>query len=207
MTEARRRRLCAVGSSRIVYGVMYIWHRGMKAVGWRIAGARDAAHRFLRQSAKPEYGPRSGTAVFLTRAQTATPPIVAWYVTPAAVCIGRSSPSPFHGPAGLCRRRRAHHAGRGLAGLSGAPRRVMASCNGRICLPWRRPSAPKTRGSISPMSSISSARKPWCRARTANPRRHAGRKRSSRRSNRNAAHLSDFLRSPAGGGRRNGPAN
>jgi KUP system potassium uptake protein len=64
----------------VVYGVMYIWHRGMEAVGWRIAGSSMPLADFCANLQKNNIARVPGTAVFLTRAKTATPPIIAWHV-------------------------------------------------------------------------------------------------------------------------------
>ncbi len=64
----------------IVYGLMYIWHRGMEAVSWRIAGSSLPLVDFCANLQKNNIARVPGTAVFLTRAQSATPPIIAWHV-------------------------------------------------------------------------------------------------------------------------------
>ena len=64
----------------LVYGVMYIWHRGIQAVGWKIAAAATPFTDFCANLQGRNIVRVPGTAIFLTRAQSATPPIVAWYV-------------------------------------------------------------------------------------------------------------------------------
>jgi KUP system potassium uptake protein len=64
----------------IIYGLMYIWHRGIAAVSWHIEGTSMPLTDFCAELQKNNIPRVPGTAVFLTRAQTATPPIIAWHV-------------------------------------------------------------------------------------------------------------------------------
>jgi KUP system potassium uptake protein len=64
----------------LVYGVMYIWHRGKTALNIRIAAAATPLPDFFADLQKSNVARVPGTAVFLTRTQTATPPIIAWHV-------------------------------------------------------------------------------------------------------------------------------
>jgi KUP system potassium uptake protein len=66
-----------------VYGVMYIWHRGMSAIADRIAENPLPIETFMAKLAADRIPRPSGTGVFLTRSLTDTPPIVAWYVNHA----------------------------------------------------------------------------------------------------------------------------
>jgi KUP system potassium uptake protein len=61
-----------------VYGAMYIWHRGTVAITARLQDNLVPIEDFL---AKVEWIPRvPGTAVFLTRATSDTPPVLVWHV-------------------------------------------------------------------------------------------------------------------------------
>jgi KUP system potassium uptake protein len=64
----------------LVYSVMYIWHRGMTALSAHIATASIPLADFYTDLQKKNVARVPGTAIFLTRAQTATPPIIAWHV-------------------------------------------------------------------------------------------------------------------------------
>jgi KUP system potassium uptake protein len=64
----------------IVYGIMFIWHRGVQAIGWRINAAAMPLRDFCAKMQQDNVPRVPGTAVFLTRARSGTPPIVAWYV-------------------------------------------------------------------------------------------------------------------------------
>jgi KUP system potassium uptake protein len=62
----------------VVYGVMYIWHRGTVAVRARLLDNLVPIEEFL---AKIEWIARvPGTAVFFTRAIRDTPPVLVWHV-------------------------------------------------------------------------------------------------------------------------------
>jgi len=62
----------------VVYGVMYIWHRGTAAITASLLDNLIPIEQFL---AKIEWVARvPGTAVFLTRATRDTPPVLAWHV-------------------------------------------------------------------------------------------------------------------------------
>src|SRR5271157_87436 len=64
----------------IVYGVMWIWHRGAEAVQKRVESEVTPLSTFLEllQSGKVARVP--GSAVFFTRAKDQTPPVLAWHV-------------------------------------------------------------------------------------------------------------------------------
>jgi KUP system potassium uptake protein len=64
----------------IVYGVMWIWHRGATAVQKRVEAELTPLSTFLEllQSGKVARVP--GSAVFLTRAKEQTPPVLDWHV-------------------------------------------------------------------------------------------------------------------------------
>jgi KUP system potassium uptake protein len=64
----------------LIYGLMYIWHRGIQAVSWHIAGSSMPLTDFCADLQRNNIPRVPGTAIFLTRAQTATPPIIAWHV-------------------------------------------------------------------------------------------------------------------------------
>jgi len=64
----------------IVYTAMQIWHAGTIAVHERIASALTPLDDFVARLEKDNIPRVPGTAVFLTRAQSETPPVLEWYV-------------------------------------------------------------------------------------------------------------------------------
>src|SRR5579863_6604174 len=63
-----------------VYTVMYIWHRGIPATRQRLGENPLPIRQFLAELPAEQVVRVPGTAVFLTRAQYATPPVMLWYV-------------------------------------------------------------------------------------------------------------------------------
>jgi KUP system potassium uptake protein len=64
----------------LIYGVMWIWHRGAAAVSQRLREALISVDEFMDRI-RAENVPRvPGTAVFLTRAESGTPPVMLWHV-------------------------------------------------------------------------------------------------------------------------------
>jgi KUP system potassium uptake protein len=63
-----------------VYAVMYIWHRGVLAVRARVHENPVAVADFMAGIARESVARVPGTAVFLTRVKSATPPVMLWYV-------------------------------------------------------------------------------------------------------------------------------
>jgi KUP system potassium uptake protein len=63
-----------------VFGIMYIWHRGATAVSRRINESLIPFDIFLKELEQKHIARVPGTAVFLTRAKTDTPPVMAWHV-------------------------------------------------------------------------------------------------------------------------------
>jgi KUP system potassium uptake protein len=63
-----------------VYAVMYIWHRGMRAIRERVSENPLPVPEFLASLAGERVVRVPGTAVFLTRVRSATPPVLRWYV-------------------------------------------------------------------------------------------------------------------------------
>jgi KUP system potassium uptake protein len=63
-----------------VYFIMYIWHKGMTAIGARIAAAGIPMADFLAELEQKKVVRVPGTAIFLTRARQNAPPIIVWYV-------------------------------------------------------------------------------------------------------------------------------
>jgi KUP system potassium uptake protein len=63
-----------------VYSAMQIWHTGTAAVHDRIASALTPLDDFIARLEKDGVPRVPGTAVFLTRARTQTPPVLEWYV-------------------------------------------------------------------------------------------------------------------------------
>jgi KUP system potassium uptake protein len=63
-----------------VYLMMYIWHRGATAVSDRIHDSLIPIDQFVAMLEHKEIARVPGTAVFLTRAQRDTPPVMVWHV-------------------------------------------------------------------------------------------------------------------------------
>ncbi len=64
----------------IVYGVMWIWHRGACAVHDRVVAELTPLRAFLATLRSGRIARVPGTAVFLTRARDGTPPVLSWHV-------------------------------------------------------------------------------------------------------------------------------
>jgi KUP system potassium uptake protein len=64
----------------LVYGVMWIWHRGAAAVSRRLHETLTPIPKFLAGIASKNVPRVPGTAVFLTRTERDTPPVMAWHV-------------------------------------------------------------------------------------------------------------------------------
>jgi len=63
-----------------VYGVMWIWHRGAAAVAMRLRETLMPVPEFLAGIAEKKVPRVPGTAVFLTRTERDTPPVMFWHV-------------------------------------------------------------------------------------------------------------------------------
>jgi KUP system potassium uptake protein len=63
-----------------VYGVMWIWHRGAAAVIKRMHETLIPVSEFLAKVAEKKVPRVPGTAVFLTRTDRDTPPVMVWHV-------------------------------------------------------------------------------------------------------------------------------
>jgi KUP system potassium uptake protein len=63
-----------------VYGIMWIWHRGAAAVAERMRDALIPVPDFLARVAGQHVPRVPGTAVFLTRTEQGTPPVMVWHV-------------------------------------------------------------------------------------------------------------------------------
>ena len=63
-----------------VYGVMWIWHRGAAAVSVRMREALIPVDDFMADIAAKKIPRVPGTAVFLTRTERDTPPVMVWHV-------------------------------------------------------------------------------------------------------------------------------
>jgi KUP system potassium uptake protein len=63
-----------------VYGVMWIWHRGAAAVLTRMHEALIPIPEFMSGIASKNVPRVPGTAVFLTRTERDTPPVMVWHV-------------------------------------------------------------------------------------------------------------------------------
>jgi KUP system potassium uptake protein len=63
-----------------VYGLMWIWHRGAAAVSVRLQEALIPVPEFMAEIIKRNIPRVPGTAVFLTRTERDTPPVMIWNV-------------------------------------------------------------------------------------------------------------------------------
>jgi KUP system potassium uptake protein len=63
-----------------VYGVMWIWHRGAAAVSMRMHEALIPVPEFMAKIAADNVPRVPGTAVFPTRTERDTPPVMIWHV-------------------------------------------------------------------------------------------------------------------------------
>ncbi|WP_035655268.1 potassium transporter Kup [Bradyrhizobium sp. STM 3809] len=63
-----------------VYGVMWIWHRGAAAVSERMRERLIPVPQFMAEIAEKKVPRVPGTAVFLTRTERDTPPVMLWHV-------------------------------------------------------------------------------------------------------------------------------
>jgi KUP system potassium uptake protein len=63
-----------------VYGVMWIWHRGSAAVAARLQEALIPVPQFMADIAARRIPRVPGTAVFPTRTERDTPPVMVWHV-------------------------------------------------------------------------------------------------------------------------------
>jgi KUP system potassium uptake protein len=64
----------------LVYLLMYCWHRGSTVMTEKLLQSTVPIDAFLARLAQEGVARVPGTAVFLTRSLTDTPPLVAWYV-------------------------------------------------------------------------------------------------------------------------------
>ena len=64
----------------VVYGVMWIWHRGVVAVHESVEAEQIPLADFVKQLNSGFILRVPGSAVFLTRAKRETPPVMAWHV-------------------------------------------------------------------------------------------------------------------------------
>jgi KUP system potassium uptake protein len=63
-----------------IYSIMWIWHRGAAAVSLRMREALIPIDDFLARIKAANVPRVPGTAVFLTRAESGTPPVMVWHV-------------------------------------------------------------------------------------------------------------------------------
>jgi KUP system potassium uptake protein len=64
----------------LVYGVMWIWHRGAASVHDRIEESLTPLDKFVAELQSGAIARVPGMAVFLTRAKHGTPPVLLWHV-------------------------------------------------------------------------------------------------------------------------------
>src|SRR5580698_4427075 len=63
----------------VVYGVMWIWHRGAAAVSLRMHEALVPVGEFMARIKAANVPRVPGTAAFLTRTESETPPVMVWH--------------------------------------------------------------------------------------------------------------------------------
>jgi KUP system potassium uptake protein len=63
-----------------VYGVMWIWHRGAAAISMQVHETLIPVSEFMARIAAKNIPRVPGTAVFLTRSERDTPPVMVWHV-------------------------------------------------------------------------------------------------------------------------------
>jgi KUP system potassium uptake protein len=64
----------------VVYGIMWIWHRGAAAVHARLRETLIPVDQFVAKVKEKNIPRVPGTAVFLTRTERDTPPVMVWHV-------------------------------------------------------------------------------------------------------------------------------
>jgi len=64
----------------LIYGVMFVWHRGMEAVSERVREELVPMDVFMTQIQKADVPRVQGTAIFLTRTEQNVPPVMVWHV-------------------------------------------------------------------------------------------------------------------------------
>jgi len=64
----------------VVYGVMWIWHRGATAVQRRVESELTPLSEMVEQLKADKIARVPGSAVFFTRAKDETPPVMSWHV-------------------------------------------------------------------------------------------------------------------------------
>jgi KUP system potassium uptake protein len=64
----------------LVYLIMFVWHKGIKAVANRLGENPVPIEDFINELTESKVARVPGTAVFLTRARATTPPVMMWYV-------------------------------------------------------------------------------------------------------------------------------
>jgi KUP system potassium uptake protein len=69
-----------LGLAAAVYGVMWIWHTGRKAIGEALISTPVAIGDFMADLAQKGVPRVPGTAVFLTRSKRGVPPVMMWHV-------------------------------------------------------------------------------------------------------------------------------
>jgi KUP system potassium uptake protein len=69
-----------LGLAAVVYGMMWIWHRGVGAIHERVEAELIPLADFIKQLQSGAVARVPGSAVFLARAREGTPPVMAWHV-------------------------------------------------------------------------------------------------------------------------------
>jgi KUP system potassium uptake protein len=64
----------------VIYGMMWIWHRGATAVQNQVESQAKPLHELIGELESGKIARVPGSAVFFTRAREHTPPVMAWHV-------------------------------------------------------------------------------------------------------------------------------
>jgi KUP system potassium uptake protein len=64
----------------VVYGMMWVWHRGATAMHARIEAGLTPLPALIEQITDGKMARVPGTAVFFTRTKDQTPPVMAWHI-------------------------------------------------------------------------------------------------------------------------------
>ena len=64
----------------LVYGAMWIWHRGARTVAQKVGEALTPIPQFLAEIQQQRIPRVTGSAVFITRTDQDTPPVMKWHV-------------------------------------------------------------------------------------------------------------------------------
>ena len=141
----------------LVYGAMWIWHRGVGAVEQAVVAELSPLAEFVKLLDSGEIARVPGSAVFLTRASHETSPVMSWHVRKnrslhenVLALTLTTVPTPRVADGARLQVMRE-------GGCSGGPRRVSASWSGRTSRLCCTIAGSRASTSISPTSPITSA--------------------------------------------------